>query len=192
MDKKIINTGFTLLELMLVIGIIAGLVALILPKMNNFQKYQRLDDAAGQLQSHIRLAQNQALSGIKCTSGARASQWSLVLNNATSYKIVPQCADGTSTPVTIYSLPGGIQMSSLEVITISDNCTDSSQAFSGYAFTFSNIAATTSFTIPAVSPCIGYAASPIRSFQLTLNLSALPTETASITIQNGGGVYVNQ
>jgi len=179
------------LELMLVIGIIAGLVALILPKMNNFQKYQKLDDTAQQLQSHIRLAQNQASSGVKCLSGARAKNWSLVLENTRSYKIVPQCTDGTDKPTTVYSLPAETEILTLEVVTAAGSCSDTSKVFAGYSLIFDNITADTNFNIPEVSPCFSYTAQPVKNLGVFLTLSALPTEFTSVVVQKGGGIYVS-
>lgn len=181
------SCGFTLLELMLVIGIIAGLVALIVPKMNIFQKYQKLDDTAQQLQSHIRLAQNQASSGVKCLSGARAAKWSLVLLNTTSYKIVPECLDGTVKPTTTYSLPLGTIIKSLDTVTVLGTCNVPTN-FNGYSLTFDNITAETNFGIPPTSPCVPD--SPIKSLSLSLTLPALPSEYTSVVVQKGGGVYI--
>lgn len=59
------NSGFTLIELLVVMGIIALLVGIGIANYQNFNRNQILSQAAQNLRSNLRDAQNRALSGEK-------------------------------------------------------------------------------------------------------------------------------
>lgn len=62
--------GFTLIEILVTIGVIALLSGIGLASYNQFNRKQILDQAAKTLKSDLRLAQSKALAGLKdCTVG---------------------------------------------------------------------------------------------------------------------------
>jgi len=60
-----VNPGFTLIELLVTISIMGILFGLGVAKYNEFNRRQILDQAAQELKSNLRLAQDKALAGEK-------------------------------------------------------------------------------------------------------------------------------
>lgn len=183
------SKGFTLIELIVVIGIIAGLVAMVLPRMNNFQKYEKLGEAAEQLQSHIRMAQNNAASGVKCGANLdkRAKRWFLVIASNNTYRLEPECEDGTKTPSITYKLPSEASISAIAIkidstITICDNTPKD------YSVAFENITAATTFNLRTGTSC----ALPTQNMGIVISLTADTSQTQTVIIEKGGGIYVNE
>jgi prepilin-type N-terminal cleavage/methylation domain-containing protein len=119
--------GVTLIELLIVVGIIAVATGASLVGYNRFQENQSLRAAAYRLVSDLRLAQQKALAGEKpsgwCTSGTLTG-WRVVFTSTTDYNIEGICSDLTTridrsgklpygatttsgTSVTFYPLTGG-------------------------------------------------------------------------------------
>ncbi len=99
------QSGFTLIELMVVISIIAIMFGIDLSSYNTFNRNQILQQAAENLRSDLRLAQNKALAGQKpvnqptfCNGGTLIGYGFTI--NAFSYSFAAYCSDGTvSAPV---------------------------------------------------------------------------------------------
>jgi len=58
------NKGFTFVELLIVVSLITLIVGASLPRFNSYIKTQNLKQAAEQIASDLRTAQNKALSGV--------------------------------------------------------------------------------------------------------------------------------
>jgi prepilin-type N-terminal cleavage/methylation domain-containing protein len=123
--------GFTLIELLVVMAIIAVLVIIAVPNYNAYNRVQRLNDGAAQLQSAIRNAQNNALTGTACSADTSSGKWSVnFTTDGTQFKILVTCRnDGTGpvpTPVavTTYTLPTDIVLDSITLSSGSNSCSD--------------------------------------------------------------------
>lgn len=73
--------GFTLLELLLVVGIVAVIMGGIIPAFSNYMENQDLTQAQEQLKSDLRSIQNRAITGALSESlvgGNRANYWGVM------------------------------------------------------------------------------------------------------------------
>ncbi|RJP46339.1 MAG: type II secretion system protein, partial [Armatimonadetes bacterium] len=116
-----IKSGFTLIELMVVVAILATLTVVLVPQFNNFKKTQDLADAASELQTVLRLAQSNAVSSVNCNNGDRAKNWEVGFTGGSdvvhSYQLKATCQftvealTPTPTPVSVkqYILPSRIK-----------------------------------------------------------------------------------
>ncbi len=167
--------GFTLLELLIVIALLSLVMVFVMPNIKNIRDEQGLSSAALELQSNLRSAQNNALSGLKCTSSAQSAvNWQLNLIDDKNYQIEANCLDGTS-PTKQYSL------STYNVIVeLVNGCSNVTRA----GVTYSNVLGIVSFTPPA-----GCTASSSLEFSLKVannnNIAA-----KKVVVDQGGRVYV--
>lgn len=115
------SCGFTLIELLIVIAVISILATIGVPVFTTFNKNQTLKNAASELKSNLRFAQNKAVSGDKSGCSGTLVGWYATFTstgaNATSYNLTSRCkisgteSDGQSKT---YSLPSsGIYIKSL-------------------------------------------------------------------------------
>ena len=121
--------GFSLIEFLIVITIFGITASLITASYLNFERNQRLKNAALQLKNDLRLIQNNALSGNKGVKGGTCNPditnlsivlvgWYLTLNSTSDlneYTIARDCdASGTETPFDVKTvvLPKGINIDS--------------------------------------------------------------------------------
>lgn len=72
------SKGFTLVELLVIVGILVILVTIALPTLRYFQKESDLANLAEEIINMLRLAQNKTLAS------EGASQWGVYFNNTTS------------------------------------------------------------------------------------------------------------
>jgi len=87
------NLGFTIVELLIILSLIALLFALGVSQYNRFNRSQALVKAKGELVSNLRLAQGKSLAGEKpnqCGDEALLGH-QLEFTNNQSYKIVAVC-----------------------------------------------------------------------------------------------------
>lgn len=91
-------SGFTLLELLVVISIIVTLFGVGFANFRGFQDRQRLITARESLKSDLRYTQQQALAGIKPAGCTNLNGYKLERTSATSYDISANCNE---TPVDI-------------------------------------------------------------------------------------------
>lgn len=187
--------GFTLVELLVVIAIMGSLVGLILPQFNSFNQDQSLKNAVAELQSAIRITQNNAGSGVKCSTTLPSTSWYLGFGNSDpsligkSYQIVANCADNTtSTPIT-YKLPGGVSIASITVNDSNPNytCITALNAASAgnFKITFSNLSGAVDLQSDAGCPTLGK-----RSMTITLQQDSDHTNHLDVVIEKGGSIYV--
>jgi len=95
------RSGFTLLEVLVAITIIALLSGISLVGYNRFQERQQLVSAKEQLRSDLRLTQQKALSGEKpagwcAATGQTLAGWRLVFTSSTIYEIRGICSSGAT------------------------------------------------------------------------------------------------
>lgn len=120
--NKINNQGFTLAELLIVIIIIVSLTAFMLPKLSLFNRSQSLENEASKLQSALRVAQNNAASGIKCNSTTVASDWYIRFASNNSYFLESTCSGSSVVPTAVPT--GAIQTLNLKVSGANDDATE--------------------------------------------------------------------
>lgn len=109
--KSFSSQGLTLIELMISITIFGILVGLGMASYNEFNRSQTLKQAALNLKSNLREAQNKALSGEKPTTGCTVLDGFEVRFTAGNYTILAKCSPGpTYGAATTLSLPSGVQI----------------------------------------------------------------------------------
>lgn len=177
--------GFTLIELMVVMAIMGILIVVTVPSYNQYNNNQKLADVANQLQTILRQVQNNAQTGTVCKIGTNvytASSWVITLRLG-SYNFQPTCVGTSSTPSPQnYPLPEGITISSVSD-TISGCRPD--MATASATISYANLSSEPSFDLGCtlgVNSVIG----------ITLCLNCPSTNTKTVVIEKGGGIYVNQ
>lgn len=171
--------GFTLIELLVVISIIVILIVVALPSYNEYSRNQKLNDAASQLQSILRQAQNNAQTGTVCKIGTltyTASSWKVTLN-ANNYRVFPVCAGAPASPTPIpqqYSLPQGVAISAVN----KDGC-------SLTGISFKNLSSEVIFDLQGCNFNVN------DVLEITLNLTGT-TLNKTVVVEKGGGIYVKQ
>lgn len=103
--------GFTLIELIVAIGISLLAVGGLIVNYNNYNDNQRLKQAALTLKNNLRFAQTQAVSAKKPASGCTQLVGYTVNFTSGSYAIVGQCTEGAVGDVLSVTLPSGITFS---------------------------------------------------------------------------------
>lgn len=187
--------GFTLIELLVVMAIIVILVGVLFPQLAKFNEYQTLQNAASQMQTHLRLAQNNAISGVECTAGVKALEWHLKVLNGTQYQIASTCANLPATigNSTTYTLPAGVQIDSVTRWgTESWDCTGtvSRSNLADFAVFFANINGGITFGKNANSNCLVSTGPEKMEFVLSLQSDA--TKPVTVIAEKGGSVYLEQ
>lgn len=142
-------SGFSLIELLVVVAIIAGLVIFTIPNFKNIRQEQAIGEALGQVQTSLRTAQNNAYSGLRCSSTKDSTLWRVNFTSATSYQL--ECLLAISPPPTdpnqplfekpfskSFTLPSGVTIGGI----ILNNC---EPLLSDVAVSFSNISSLVTF-----------------------------------------------
>lgn len=110
--KKAHLLGFSLIEIIVVVGIMASLTGFILVSYNNFNTNQKLKQAVKTLRSDLRFVQTRAYSGLKPSGVVCENLVGYRLSfTSTSYSYQAVCfPDVAVTPTTI-NLPNQISFS---------------------------------------------------------------------------------
>jgi prepilin-type N-terminal cleavage/methylation domain-containing protein len=108
--------GFTLIELMIAISIIAILGALGIVGFSNFNKAQVLQTSAKEVIAMLNLAKSRAQSQIKplaFCSGGSLSGYKVIISNLKKYSLYLSCSTGVDSLITEQdkSLPTGLNFS---------------------------------------------------------------------------------
>ena len=96
------KTGYTLIELLIVISIIGMLSVVAFVNFKDFSKDQQLKKAVGEVQSFLRLAQSNATSSVFC-NGAYGVAWKVIFDTS---KLEIKCGDDVS--IKTFDLQSGI------------------------------------------------------------------------------------
>ena len=188
------SKGFTLVELLVVVAIISGLAGFFVPKFINYSEFRELQNAASDLQSAVRLAQNNAQTGVVCLGGISAKNWYLYFSGADTYRLETVCIGptpeaGTPTPTppvsTLYKFPAGVSIDIIEL----NSCAGIDLKDPGLKVIFSNISGVLSFEVEGTNAGCG---SSSFAKTLTVRLKSLsdPDNPLSVIIEKGGSVYV--
>lgn len=130
-----LKLGFSLIELLIVVAIFGLTVSMVTAAFITFDRSQKLRNAAQQLKSDLRQAQNKALSGDKgsgpatCPSTAILGGWYIQISTDSAggkngkYTLAGDCktgaTDGSFAPKTIF-LPGGVTVSTTSLGALSN------------------------------------------------------------------------
>lgn len=187
----LIDYGFTLVELIVVIAILAILVVIAVPNYTSYNNDQKLNEAANQLQTILRQAQNNAQTGTQCkntSSTGKALEWYVTFDTSstgnanTQYTFTANCEPGISqTPQIIY-FPSGIVISALRLRTSPSDTSPCSPSSSGVYF--KNISSDVSFTNS------GCPATTNQFIEIDISLTGT-SNRRTIFVEKGGSIYVS-
>lgn len=190
-----VPSGFTLIELIVAMAIMAGLTAVMLPQMSRFRTQKALPDAAEQVQTAIRLAQSNATSGTICKGRKASGEWHFELKGKNSYTIDSTCSDydpATPTPSpepTI--LPANVSIVGVNICSPYPP-TGSIADYSGFGVSFKSIDGTVSFLQPDGTSCpTTDALNAAVKMTITLQLGTNASDQSKIVVEKGGAVYVS-
>lgn len=108
--------GFTLVELLVSIAIMALLTGGVLSNFDKYNSAQRVKQTALTLKNDLRLAQNKALSGQKPSTGCTQLDGFNVIFTASTYSTQATCDSGHSAgEITTITLPTAITFSPVPV-----------------------------------------------------------------------------
>lgn len=82
--------GFTLIEILVAVSIIAILGVVAIPNLRNFSKSQEIDASAQEVVNVLKTAQSSAQSRIKCPKGEVSDTW-IVRLTTNNYSLVARC-----------------------------------------------------------------------------------------------------
>lgn len=103
------NQGFSLIEVMVAIGIIALIGAISIPNLRKFSSEQEIDNVSLQVLNTLKTAQSSALSRVRCpssTTGEITNYWKVRLTTS-NYSLLAGCSTGEQTVFTKpYSVSG--------------------------------------------------------------------------------------
>lgn len=180
--------GFTLLELLVVISIIAILTVVAVPSFNQYSQSQKLNEAANNLQSVLRQAQNNAQAGTVCNTSSgikKATHWRVNLNKVSPgnkyYSMDPICENGSVTAQPT-NLPEGVTISNL---IFNGSCNPNT-----IEVHFGNVNSGVSFFDPDLG-CLDNSSTVNANLEITLSLAGT-TLNKIIVVEKGGGIYVKQ
>lgn len=178
--------GFTLIELLIVISIMAILTVAAIPGFNEYNRNQKINDAASNLQSVIRQVQNNAQTGTVCSNGSKATYWYIDLPfNGTNYSVGANCETGTQT-LSQATLPADVIISDISIYPPNSTGTDGCLLETGDTLKvkFNNITSNVSF-IDSSDHCLDNTNS---NLEITLSLQG--SQSKVVKIEKGGRIYV--
>lgn len=169
---KLLRDGFTLIEVLVSIGLIAIVTAVAIPNFRNFSSTQEIDGATSQLINVLKTAQSSATSRIKCPTNNEAStNWSIILTG-TIYTLKSQCA-GTGGNPTVYTSPYASTPNSLTTFQMTNNRCQVGETLTVF-FTNQQVTYQCNSTAGSLWPII-----------ITLSNTA-STSTKQVTVEQGG------
>lgn len=183
--------GITLLEIILVIGIISLLGAFSVPAFRNFNETQLLENSASDLKNALRNAQSKASSNIKCSTGKAPVRFVFNFNPASGYKITPWCDTGNGVCAADSAVTSQSFTSNITVTQVTPSCTPTSTSiiFQPRGVTQSVCQNTPGLTIYPTNLTLecGGVQTDFTNLSLTLTNSAT-NKTKTINITPGGTI----
>ncbi len=178
--------GFTMIELLIVMAIMATLTGVMIPNLRGYNTNQKLVEAASQVQSDIRLIQTNATSGVKCTSSTAAT-WYLQVdpNKPAAYKIGNTCLTAAEASAETRTFSSGVTIKSIQYTT--GVSTTTASLANCTRVSFSNIYSNLSFSNSNATCSISNAVDQVT---ITLSSSATGAITNQVVISKGGSVSV--
>src|SRR3989344_4748736 len=116
------QTGFTLIELMVAIGLFMLAIGGVLANYNGFHTRQKVKQAALTFKEHLRFAQSEALTGKKPTGvgdpcvAKSLDGYTVTFTSASDYVVGPVCETIASIDTKTFSFPTGISLSPVSSI----------------------------------------------------------------------------
>ena len=101
--------SFTLVELLVVIGILIILIAIAVPNLNFFQRESDLNNSAEEIINTLRLAQNKTIAS------EEASSWGVRFSTSTTPHQYTLFKSGDSTSDEIHKLPKSIEIYEIDL-----------------------------------------------------------------------------
>ena len=183
--------GFSLIEILVVVAIISGLVIYTIPNFKNIRQEQAVRSSLEQLQTTLRTAQNNAYSGLRCSSTKDSSLWGVSFTSATAYQL--ECLLVKSPPPQdpneplyeapfskSFTLPSGVTIESISL----DNCQPS---MGNIAVSFSNISSLVTY-MPYVPSLVNKTSGDCSKKQLRSAKKIIITVGAKTVIVEKGGI----
>ncbi len=100
--------GFTLIELIVTVGVVLLIAGGVVANYNNYTDNQRLKQAALTLKSDLRFVQTKAFSAEKPGLGCSELVGYVISFTSTTYSIQSQCTEGLVGSISTINLPTGI------------------------------------------------------------------------------------
>ncbi len=179
------HSGFTIIELLIVISIITLVGSFMVPRFLQFKDSQDLLDNAGKLQSAIKLTQNNAQSSFSCGDAFNPTQktidWRITITRS-NYTISPNCSNSVALPTTTTTLSPDIFTCNIiyddgGTVSLPANCDGSINAIT----TFDNLTGSVNF-IGQVN----------RSRMVVILSSTVTNSKTGIFIEKGGLIYTSK
>lgn len=105
------SRGFTLIELIVTMALLAILVSGLLASYNNYNQSERVRTGAQSVKANVRLAQSRALSGVKPASGCTELVGYTVSFTVNAYSFQALCSEGAAGPTISLTLPAAVSFS---------------------------------------------------------------------------------
>ncbi len=200
--------GYTLVELLVVISIMAIMTLSAMPIFRNYQNDQKVKAAALQLQEALREAQNNALSGVVCAPNNPADNWGIIFGDdqttsTNNYQVAPVSYSASGNSLIVSSpCPGGSPpspplitsnfASPIQILklngTSGHNCANHGHLKS-LGIAFQNVSGAIKFASGSNSPNCA----PNSGFlEFVLAPARATSPTVTVHVDNGGAIYTCQ
>lgn len=100
---KSTSPGFTIIELLVVMGVLVTITALLISNYNNFNAIEKLRQAGKTLKTDLRIAQTDATSGLKPTGCGTLDGYQVTFTSS-SYALQAVCGGVATGPVSTITL----------------------------------------------------------------------------------------
>lgn len=111
------SLGFTLVEVLVAIAIMAFVAAVAIPGIRNLSSDQDLDNDSSNLKNMLRTAHSSAGSNIKCASGQPSTSWRVRLT-ASTFELYSTCNISGNETLSTKTFSSGISILSTSCTTL--------------------------------------------------------------------------